>query len=42
MVGCMEYGDLNKEFCDQGLHYLPQIQQFLDTSTSSKIDLFKF
>ena len=27
---------------DQGLHYLPSIQQFLDTSTGSKMDLFKF
>ena len=27
---------------DQGLHCMPLIQQFLDTSTSSKMDLFKF
>ena len=27
---------------DQGLHCLPLIQQFLDTSTDSKIDLFRF
>ena len=27
---------------DQGLHYLSLIQRFLDTSTSSKIELFKF
>ena len=27
---------------DQGLHCLPLIQQFLHTSTDSKLDLFKF
>ena len=27
---------------DQGLYCLSIIQQFLDTSTSSKVDLFKF
>ena len=26
---------------DQGLHLLPLVQQFLDPSTGSKIDLFK-
>ena len=27
---------------DQGLHYLPLIQQFFETSNSNKLDLFKF
>ena len=26
----------------QGLHYLPLIQQYLDTSTESKMDKFKY
>ena len=30
------------ETLHQGLHYLPLIQQFLDTTTSSKLYLFKF
>ena len=28
-----------EEVCDQGPHYLPLIQQFLDTSAWSKMDV---
>ena len=31
-----------EEVCDQGLHCLTLIHQFLDTSTYSKMDLFKY
>ena len=39
---CRLRSDANNAASDLGLHCLPLIQQFADTSTVSKLDLFKF